>query len=168
MTRPPEQGRGASLGYGIGLAAFAGFLYLALVVCAFGVTSLLTDTDVIPERDAGPLVGPIMVAVAVLACTVSMITLAARPAVVRVVTTSFIAGAVIYLLFLLSGGAAYALGTGEPLSILLFSADHAGTVFAIAAGVLAAAVHIAFLLLLARRDAGGTRPHWGWEGDERE
>jgi hypothetical protein len=162
------QGRGAGLGYGIGLAAFAAFLYLALVVCAFGVLSLLLDEDVVPERDAGPLLGPVSVTGCVVAVLVAMITLAARPSVQRVLGPSLLTGAVVYLLFLLTGGALYGLGRQEPGAILGWALDHAPTVFAIAAGVLAAAVQAVFLLLLARRDAGGGTPHWGGEGDERE
>ncbi|NQX11911.1 hypothetical protein HQQ80_09775 [Microbacteriaceae bacterium VKM Ac-2855] len=162
------EGRNANLGYGIALAAFAGFLYLALVVCAFGVISLIADIDVIPDRSVGPIVGPVMTAIAVIATIVSMITLAARPTVMRILPPALVAGLAIYLLFLLSGGAMYAGGTGDAVSILVFAAEQAPRPFAIAVGVLCAAVHIVFLLLLARRDAGGTPPHWGWEGDERE
>ncbi|NQX29642.1 hypothetical protein HQQ81_20035 [Microbacteriaceae bacterium VKM Ac-2854] len=161
-------GRESDLGYGIALAAFAGFLYLALVVCAFGVISLIADIDVIPDRSVGPIVGPVMTGVAVLATIVSMITLAARPAVARVLLTSLAAGVAVYLLFLFSGSALYALDTGRAVSVVVFAAEQATRPFAIAVGVLAAAVHILFLLLLARRDAGGRPPHWGWEGDERE
>ncbi|SMH30850.1 hypothetical protein SAMN06295885_0496 [Rathayibacter oskolensis] len=170
MTTPGsgEQGRAAGLGYGIALAAFASFLYLALVVCAFGVLSLLLDQDVVPERDAGPLLGPVSVAVCVLAVLLAMITLAARPRVTRVLAPALATGVIAYLLFLVAGGALYGLGRGEPGAILGYALDHAATAFAVATGVLAAVVQAVFLLLLARRDAGGQRPHWGWEGDERE
>ncbi|KQQ05247.1 MULTISPECIES: DUF6121 family protein [unclassified Rathayibacter] len=165
---PGEQGRASGLGYGIALAAFAAFLYLALVVCAFGVLSLMLDEDVVPERDAGPLLGPVSVAVCVLAVLLVMITLAARARVTRVLGPSLLAGIAVYVLFLLTGGALYGLGVGDPAGILGYVLDHAGTVFALATGVLAAAVVALFLLMLARRDAGGSSPHWGWEGDERE
>ncbi len=36
-------------------------LYLALVICAWGFVSLVTDSDVIQE-DVGPLIGPVIVA----------------------------------------------------------------------------------------------------------
>lgn len=152
------QGRGSGLGYGLALAGFAAFLYLALVVCAFGVLSLLLDQDVVPERDAGPILGPVSVAVCVVAVLIAMITLAARPAVHRVVGPSLLTGFVVYLLFLLTGGALYGLGKQEPSEILGWVLHHASTVFALATGVLAVAVQIAFLLLLARRDAGGGTP----------
>lgn len=158
---------GASLGYGLALAAFAGFLYLALVVCAFGVISLLADIDVIADRSVGPIVGPTMTGIAVLATAVSMVVLAAR-SVTRVLLSSALAGLVVYLLFLLSGSALVALGGEGVVGGLGFAAEQAGRPFAIAVGVLSAAVHVLYLLMLARRDAGGTRPHWGWEGDERE
>lgn len=165
---PGEQGRASGLGYGIALAGFAAFLYLALVVCAFGVLSLLLDEDVVPERDAGPLLGPVSVGVCVLAVLIALITLAARPAVTRVVGPSIVTGVAVYLLFLLVGGAIYGLGRQDAGEILGYALDHAPTVFALSTGVLAAGVQIVFLLLLARRDAGGATPHWGWEGDERE
>ena len=40
------------------VAAFAAALDLALVVCAYGFVSLLTDVEVIASPDAGLLVGP--------------------------------------------------------------------------------------------------------------
>lgn len=162
------QGRESGLGYGIALAAFAAFLYLALVVCAFGVLSLLLDQDVVPERDAGPLLGPVSVAACVVAVLLALTTLAARPSITRVIGPSLLTGLVVYLLFLCVGGAVYGLGVGEPRAIVSYTLEHAATPFAVATGVLAAAVQVAFLLLLARRDAGGGTPHWGWEGDERE
>ncbi|MBF4461579.1 MULTISPECIES: DUF6121 family protein [unclassified Rathayibacter] len=163
-----EQGRQEGLGYGLALAGFAAFLYLALVVCAFGVLSLLLDQDVVPERDAGPLLGPVSVGICVVAVLLAMITRAARPAVTRVLAPSLATGLVVFLLFLFSGAAVYALGRGEPAAILGWVLAHAPTPFAIAVGILAAVVQAVFLLLLARRDAGGRSPHWGWEGDERE
>jgi hypothetical protein len=81
---------------------------------------------------------------------------------------SLATGVVAYLLFVLVGGAVYGLGRGDASAILAYVLDHAATPFALAAGVLAAVVQLVFLLLLARRDAGGGTPHWGWEGDERE
>jgi hypothetical protein len=39
----------------------AAVMHVALVVCVFGFVSLLGGDDVIPERDAGVLLGPVMV-----------------------------------------------------------------------------------------------------------
>ena len=52
--------------YAAVVAVFATFLYLALVVAAFGLISLATDTEVISDPSAGPLVGPVMTGAAVL------------------------------------------------------------------------------------------------------
>jgi hypothetical protein len=69
--------------YPIVLAVFAGITFFALVVCAFGFISLFTDLEVIDEPDAGPLVGPSMVAFALAAVLISLLrraaTLRARP-----------------------------------------------------------------------------------------
>jgi hypothetical protein len=39
----------------------AAVMHVALLVCVFGFVSLLGGDDVIPERDAGVLLGPVMV-----------------------------------------------------------------------------------------------------------
>ena len=59
--------------YPIVLAVFAGITFFALVVCAFGFISLFTDLEVIDEPDAGPLVGPSMVAFALAAVLLSLL-----------------------------------------------------------------------------------------------
>lgn len=63
--------------YPIVLAIFAGITFFALVVCAFGFISLFTDLEVIDEPDAGPLVGPSMVAFALAAVLLSLLRRAA-------------------------------------------------------------------------------------------
>jgi hypothetical protein len=63
--------------YPIVLAVFAGITFFALVVCAFGFISLFTDLEVIDEPDAGPLVGPSMVAFALAAVLLSLLRRAA-------------------------------------------------------------------------------------------
>ncbi|AJM77155.1 DUF6121 family protein [Rathayibacter toxicus] len=163
-----EHGREGGLGYGFALAGFASFFYVALVVCVFGVLSLLLDQDVVPERDAGPVLGPASVAACVLAVLIAMITLAARPAVTHVVGPSVLTGVVVSALYVVVGAALYGLGANDPAAILGWLLAHVSTAFTIAIGVVAAVVQSLFLLVLARHDAGGRRPRWGWEGDERE
>lgn len=63
--------------YPIVLAVFAGITFFAVVVCAFGFISLFTDLEVIDEPDAGPLVGPSMVAFALAAVLLSLLRRAA-------------------------------------------------------------------------------------------
>lgn len=69
--------------YPVVLAVFAAVTFFALVVCAFGFISLFTNLEVIDEPDAGPLVGPSMVAFALATVLVSLLrraaTLRARP-----------------------------------------------------------------------------------------
>ncbi|SKC59153.1 DUF6121 family protein [Okibacterium fritillariae] len=63
--------------YPVVLAIFAGITFFALVVCAFGFISLFTNLEVIDEPDAGPLVGPSMVAFALAAFLISLLRRAA-------------------------------------------------------------------------------------------
>ena len=79
MSTPP----GEPNRYPIVLAVFAAITFFALVVCAFGFISLFTNLEVIDEPDAGPLVGPSMVAFALATVLISLLrraaTLRARP-----------------------------------------------------------------------------------------
>ncbi|MGH1525688.1 DUF6121 family protein [Leifsonia sp. L25] len=59
--------------YAIVVACFAAGLYLAVLVAVFGLISLGTDTEVIPDPSAGPLVGPVMTGVAVAVLLVLLI-----------------------------------------------------------------------------------------------
>jgi hypothetical protein len=81
MTPPP----GEPNRYPIVLAVFAGITFFALVVCAFGFISLLTNLEVIDEPDAGPLVGPSMV---VFALATVLLSLLRRAASLRAQQTS--------------------------------------------------------------------------------
>ena len=47
--------------YATVVAFFATGLYLALVVAAFGLVSLATDSDVVADPDVGPDGGPVLV-----------------------------------------------------------------------------------------------------------
>ena len=48
-------------------------LYGALLGCVYGFISLLTGRDVISEPDVGPLIGPVMAAVACVLVFVSVL-----------------------------------------------------------------------------------------------
>lgn len=84
MSTPP----GEPARYPIVLAVFAAITFFALVVCAFGFISLFTDLEVIDEPDAGPLVGPSMVAFALATVLISLLRRAAsrRPTIRRAAT----------------------------------------------------------------------------------
>lgn len=51
----------------------AAVMHVALVVCVFGFVALLGGDEVIPERDAGVLLGPVMVVSATLLFAVGLI-----------------------------------------------------------------------------------------------
>ena len=149
------------------VAAFAAALFLALAVAASGMISLLTNREVLTETDAGPLVGPIMFAVAVLALYVQLVALGSREPSRRgsTIISALVAGVVVYFLFLLAGSTLYSLGKGRPLPGLLFFGSNALGPFAPAVGVIAIVVAFAYLILLSYRDSGGVRqtPRWPWE-----
>ncbi|WP_423922092.1 DUF6121 family protein [Frigoribacterium sp. 2-23] len=58
-------------------AVMGAVLFVALVITTAAFASLLLDQDVIDERDAGPLLGPAMVAVAALAVLLALFRAAA-------------------------------------------------------------------------------------------
>lgn len=51
----------------------AAVMHVALVVCVFGFVALLGGDEVIPERDAGVLLGPVMVVSATLLFAVGLV-----------------------------------------------------------------------------------------------
>lgn len=163
-----DTGRPTNAAYGIGLAAFATVLYVALVVAGFGVVSLLVGSDPIPERDAGPILGPVMIGVSVILLGASMVGRAIRGSHRGILLASVVVGVVCWLAYALSGGALYALESRQLVTIALFSGAHLFDAYAVMVGVFAAAVHLVFALLLERNSAGGARPEWPWEKDEDE
>jgi hypothetical protein len=157
--------------YALVVATFATVLFLALAVCASGLISLLTDSDVLPEKDAGLLVGPVMFATAAAAFFIALVRLGAVGARSgrSVILASLVTGILVYFVYCLSGATLYTLGSGQPLRGVLFFGANSAAPVAIAVGILAIVVAFAFLLLLAYRRAGGvaTTPRWPWErGDD--
>lgn len=171
----PQPIRPASFPYT--LAVFATVAYFAFVVCAFGFVSLLTDTDVVSQADAGPLVGPAATGSAVVTVFLFLLGLARqyendlRAAIavssgdpVRLpLGRSVLIGAVAYVVYVLVGAALYAITTGEPFSFLLFAADASLRGYAVSVGVLAAAVSAIYMLVLAGGGEHPARPLWPWE-----
>jgi hypothetical protein len=159
------------------LAIFATVLYFALVVCAFGFVSLLTDTDVVTQSDAGPLVGPIATASAVATVLLYLLGIGRRyerdlhEAVAASIGDpvrlplgrSILIGIVSYVVYVLVGAIAYSIVTAEVFSVVLFAAGAALSGFAIAVGVLAAAISVAYMLVLGSGGEHPARPLWPWE-----
>ena len=151
----------------ITIAILAVVLFLASAICAAGIISLLTNREVLVERDTGPLIAPVMFTVATAALLSHLIRRGIKPPNQRgsMVGGAFIGGGASYLLFLLSGAILYSLGKGEPFIGILFLGANAPQPFAIAVGVIAFVVSLCYLLLLAYQDLGRAThpPRWFWE-----
>lgn len=142
---PPHNGR-------LLLIVLTTVTYLALVIALFGFVSLILDEDVIREGDAGPLLGPAMVAAACISTFVVLVRMPRRPSPFR---AAFAAGASAYIVLLLVGSLGYAVSRGELIWVLLFAARYAGSPFLIGAAVLSVAVVVGFWALSPQARPGG-------------
>ena len=155
--------------YAYTVAAFAVVLFLALAIATSGIISLFANREVLTERDAGPLIAPVMFAVATAALYTQLVTFGLRRG--SIVVNAVVIAIVCYFLFLFSGSTLYSLGKGRPLLGLLFFGSNALGPFAAAVLVIAFVVALAFLVLLFYRDNGGAArtPRWWWENrDDRD
>jgi len=151
------------------VALFSAALYVALIVAAFGVISLTTNQDVISEPDAGALLGPIMVTVAVAALLWFILTTVTRSPerLVRLPLGPIgLAGLAAYLGYCVSGGVVYALGSGAPFRSVIFIGGQMASPFALAVAVAGWLVALLYFLVLIARPAGSDRPRWPWERDD--
>ena len=157
--------------YATVVAFFAAFLYLAILIAAFGLISLYWNIEVIDVADAGPLVGPVMVGCATIAVLVSLIVRGRSvPADEQRIAplTALLVGVIAYVVFVLSGGIAYAVGGGEPLGFLTFSFHMFASWFSLSTGIAAAVVAFVYQLVLVGRFQQKGRPRWPWERDDKE
>ena len=175
-NRPENDGAGP-VAYSYVLSVFATFTYFALVVCAFGFISLLTDTEVVSQPDAGPLIGPTATASAVLAVLLALLGAARRyeASVVRAREASIgdpvrvplgraiTTGVIAFFAYVLVGSLLYAATADQLFSGLLFAADAILRLYAVAVGSLAVVIYLAFALILAAGGAHPARPLWPWE-----
>ena len=146
------------------LAVLTAAAWCALVVAAFGVLSLVLDLEVIPQSDAGPLLGPVMVIVAgvILGLLVVRIVRTAQPAWLSFVA----AAAAVFLTLLFSGGILYAVVRTEPVWLLVFPLSQAISPFIVVASLLAGAAAIGARAIGIAERAGHGRPRWPWEDPE--
>jgi uncharacterized membrane protein (DUF485 family) len=152
--------------YATTVAVFATVLFGALLVAAFGMVSLVTNTDVIADRSVGPLVGPAMTAAVILLVLVMLLSLGVNtpPEKQRVaVGYSLVAGVGAFLLYVLAGVVLMAFGTGDFVAATLFGGAMLGSPFAITAGFLAFLVTLVYSILLASHWGENGRPLWPWE-----
>ncbi|TDW29723.1 DUF6121 family protein [Cryobacterium psychrophilum] len=152
--------------YAIVLALFAAVLYASLVVAVLGVGSLLTNADVIPDPQAGPLVGPSSVGVIVVFVLVRMVLIGirTRPENQRVMLAySIVTGVVTWVLFLAAGATFVLFGTGDIRSATALASEMLLAPFATLAGLFAFLVSLLYSWLLAAHVGSGGRPLWPWE-----
>lgn len=156
--------------YATVIAFFATALYLALIVAAFGLMSLATDTEVVADPAVGPLVGPVMVGAAALMLLIFLIVLGTRvPAERQRVSPAVALGVAFacYLVYAAAGAVAWSLADpGGPLRYVLFALAQLGGWPAITAGIAAFVVTLLYQLVLVGRFRQRGRPRWPWERDE--
>lgn len=133
-------------------AILAGVLFGACLVCAYGFISLFADIDFIPEKNVGPLVGPIMSAIAGVIVVVGVVSALSRRTSFRRPQWAIAAasGALVYLLPALFGAVVVAFGNADAFAgVLFFSARESGAFLATSA-ILATVIVLATPLVLRR------------------
>ncbi|HEU0256775.1 MAG TPA: DUF6121 family protein [Microbacteriaceae bacterium] len=153
--------------YAAMVALFAAVLNAALVIGVFGPVSLLTGLEVIPEADAGVLLGPAMVLAATLALFAMLLSrIRIPPDEQRVaVGGALAAGVVAGVVYLVVGGLGYAWARSDPLAGFLFVGRQAALPYVFLAAAIAAVVMFLDTLVLASRVGERGRPRWPWEHD---
>jgi hypothetical protein len=148
------------------VAGFATALYLALVVCAYGFVSLLTDVEVIADPDAGLLVGPAIVGASVAALLLHLGRSLADPS--RTARISLLAAVWTWCAAVVVAVVGYAIATGTVLAALLFGLGFGIGWFGLLIPALAAFVAWLAALVARAQEAGADRPRWPWERRDEE
>lgn len=148
-----------------GRSVFATALFVALVVAGWGFVSLLTETDVVADREVGPIVVPVSVAVSAIAVLLALAAPRWSAMTVRGLGALLGSAAVLALgavaVQLAALGILQFIATGRPTSLLLAIAVQAPTPYTLVV-IGAAFVSAVGLGLLA---AGPGRASWPWEKD---
>lgn len=149
--------------YAATLAVFATVLYVALLIAALGVLSVLLNRDVIDDADAGPLAGPIACAFAAAVVFVALLVRALRREHEHdlALGTALLLGIGSYLAYAVGGG--FVVAIADPYRFLPFLVTQLIGPFAAAAGVLAFVVVLLDMIVLASRVGEHGRPRWPWE-----
>jgi hypothetical protein len=153
---------GAPSGARIGLlAALTATAWVALVVAIWGILALLTNGEVIVQADAGPLLGPVMVAAGAVALLLLVLRIMRRaePPVLAFFGTA----AAVYLVMLVVGGIGYALIRGQVLWLLTFPLAYSVSPFVLAAALLAGLSAVLARSIGRAELRGAARPRWPWE-----
>jgi len=148
------------------VAGFATALYLALVVCAYGFVSLLTDVEVIADPDAGLLVGPAIVGASVAALLLYLGRSLAHPS--RTARITLLAAVWTWCAAVVVAVVGYAIATGTVLAALLFGLGFGVGWFGLLIPALAAFVAWLAALVARAQETGADRPRWPWERRDEE
>ncbi|MHA7985444.1 DUF6121 family protein [Rathayibacter sp. CAU 1779] len=150
--------------YASALAAFATILYVALLIGALGVLSLVLERDVIADPDAGILAGPIACAVAAAVVLTGLLVRALRVPQHEhdiALGVALLLGAGSYVGYGLGG--AVVVGLTDPYRFLPFLLEELIGPFAAAAGILSLIVVLLDMIVLSSRIDERGRPRWPWE-----
>ncbi|WP_210507470.1 DUF6121 family protein [Naasia sp. SYSU D00057] len=146
------------------LAALVTAAWIAVVIAVWGLTSLLLDVDVIRESDAGPYLGPAMVAVAAAALFLLLLRVLRtdeRPGI-----AFFGCTAAVFLVLLAIGGVGYTLIRAELFWLLGFPLQYAASPFIVLAAVLAGVAALLARSIGGAEKRGASRPRWPWESPD--
>jgi hypothetical protein len=148
-----------------GRSVFATALYVALVVAGWGFVSLLTETDVVADRDVGPIAVPVSVGISAIAVLIALAaprwsTSSARGMGALVGSAAVLALGVVAVQ-LAALGILQFVATGRLTALLLIIAVQAPTFYTVVVigSAFVAAVGLGLL------GAGGSRASWPWEKD---
>lgn len=148
-----------------GRSVFATALFVALVVAGWGFVSLLTGTDVVADRDVGPIVVPVSVALAAAVVFVALAaprwSTASGAGLGPLLGSAAVLALVAVAVQLIAVGLLQFVATGRPTAFLLIVAAQAPTPYTLVVAV-AAFVSAVGLGMLA---AGPSGASWPWEKD---
>jgi hypothetical protein len=131
------------------------------VVADFGMISLLADLEVIAEPEAGPLVGPLIVAIAAVALFLCFLRASVRPRPAW--QTAISAAFATYAAQILGGAIVITYGRGTLDDFFDFVTEYVSSPFFISAALLAGLVAFGFVAAARYQEAGRNRPRWPWE-----
>ena len=154
--------------YASTLAVFATALYVALLIAALGVLSVMLTRDVIENTDAGLYAGPIACAVAsavVFAVLLVRALRVPRHAHDIAIGVALLSGVGSYVGYAVAG--AMVVGVTDPFQFLPFVVEQLIGPFAAAAGILSFFVVLLDMIVLSSHIDERGRPRWPWENRDR-
>lgn len=163
MTRPEPERRARR--HAVLVALACGLLYLALIVAAFGMTALATNTEIVPVSALSEYVGPAMAVVAVAVLTVMLVVRSPRPSDVGLDWGySLLVGFAALLSYLASAFVFGIIDQGVEAGVQFGWLTVFGG-YDVLIGLLAASVALLYSFIIARRYDERGRPRWTWEDD---